>query len=73
MLDTNIVVDCGEEASFAYAAIRHDLQARGSPIGVTDLFIAAHARSLNLTLVTNNIREFTRIEGLKIENWLEEA
>lgn len=66
------IVDYGEEASFTYAAIRHDLQSRGMLIGSTDLFIAAHAKSLGLTLVTNNAREFSRVDGLKIENWLEE-
>ncbi|WP_119942961.1 type II toxin-antitoxin system VapC family toxin [Neorhizobium sp. NCHU2750] len=61
-----------EEAStFHYAAIRNDLTMKGALIGPVDLFIAAHARSLDLTLVTNNIREFSRVEGLKVENWLE--
>ena len=67
------VVDYEEKVSFAYAHIRNDLQKRGLLIGVTDLFIAAHAKSLGLTLVTNNVREFSRVEGLKIENWLAEA
>ena len=38
-------------------------------IGANDLLIAAHARSLNLTLITNNTREFERVEGLRVENW----
>jgi tRNA(fMet)-specific endonuclease VapC len=59
-------------SSIYYAAIRNDLRAKGAPIGPVDLFIAAHAKSLDLTLVTNNIREFSRVEGLKIANWLEE-
>ena len=54
-----------------YASIRTDLTAKGALIGPVDLFIAAHARSLDLTLVTNNLREFSRVEGLKVENWLE--
>jgi tRNA(fMet)-specific endonuclease VapC len=66
------ILNYGEESSVAYASIRHDLQSRGAMIGSTDLFIAAHAKSLDLTLVTNNVREFSRIEGLKVENWLEE-
>jgi tRNA(fMet)-specific endonuclease VapC len=46
------------------------LEAAGQPIGANDLFIAAHAQSLKLTLVTANIREFSRVQGLNIENWL---
>lgn len=60
-----------DEAAHAYGRIRSDLERKGQPIGLGDLFIAAHAKSLNLTLVTNNIREFSRVEGLKVENWLE--
>jgi tRNA(fMet)-specific endonuclease VapC len=52
-----------------YAEIRADLKRRGMMIGANDLFIAAHARGLNLTLVTNNTVEFTRVSGLAIENW----
>ena len=59
--------------SFAYAQTRSALEKTGRPIGYTDLFIAAHALSLDLTLVTANVREFSRVEGLKVENWLEEA
>ncbi len=58
-------------ASRHYADIRNTLEKRGTPIGPVDLFIAAHARSLGLTLVTDNIREFSRVDGLKLENWLE--
>ena len=54
-----------------YADIRNALERRGTPIGPVDLFIAAHARSLDLTLVTDNIREFSRVDGLKLENWME--
>lgn len=53
-----------------YADIRNDLEARGSLIGPNDLFIAAHARALGLTLVTRNVREFKRVRGLKVEDWL---
>ncbi|MBB4350505.1 MULTISPECIES: type II toxin-antitoxin system VapC family toxin [Rhizobiaceae] len=60
-------------STFHYASIRNDLTAKGALIGPVDLFIAAHARSLDLTLVTNNIREFSRVDGLRVENWLEEA
>lgn len=63
------VLDFTDEASFHYAKIRADLKARGTMIGANDLFIAAHARSLGLTLVTNNTREFRRVRDLAIENW----
>ena len=51
-----------------YAEIRHNLKIRGIPIGANDLLIAAHALSLNLTLVTANIREFSRVQNLTVEN-----
>ncbi len=60
-----------EAAAFAYADIRSALEARGTPIGPNDLFIASHALSLDLTLVTANIREFSRVPGLRVENWLD--
>ncbi len=63
------VLDFPDEAALHYAQIRASLKARGTMIGANDLFIAAHARSLNLTLVTNNIGEFGRVEDLKLENW----
>jgi len=65
------LVPYDDAASFHYAQIRHILQLSGRPIGPNDLFIAAHARSLDLTLVTDNIREFSRVDGLKLENWIE--
>jgi len=54
-----------------YGRIRSELEKRGSPIGACDLLIAAQALSLGLVLVTSNVREFARIEGLRIENWAE--
>jgi tRNA(fMet)-specific endonuclease VapC len=63
------VLDFPDEASLHYAKIRADLKTRGTMIGANDLFIAAHARSLGLTLVTNNTREFKRVRGLFIDNW----
>ncbi len=54
-----------------YALIRSRLEKQGNIIGANDLWIAAHAMSLNLTLVSNNIREFSCIEGLRLENWVE--
>nr|WP_245439858.1 PIN domain-containing protein [Microvirga aerophila] len=53
----------------AYGIIRSDLAIRGELIGKSDLWIAAHAKSLGLTLVTNNESEFQRVDGLKVENW----
>ena len=58
-------------ADAAYAEIRTVLEQRGTPIGPMDLLIAAHALALDLTLVTANHREFSRISGLRVENWLD--
>lgn len=58
------------EADRHYADIRCELQRAGTPIGQHDLFIAAHARSLGLVLVTHNIGEFQRVPGLVVEDWL---
>ena len=63
------ILDFPDEASLHYARIRADLRRLGTMIGANDLFIAAHARSLGLTLVTNNTREFGRVSRLLIENW----
>lgn len=52
-----------------YADIRNQLQRNGTPIGPNDLLIAAHARALGLTIVTENEHEFRRVEGLSVENW----
>lgn len=54
-----------------YAEIRARLESSGTPIGPNDIFIAAHALSLDLTLVTANLREFSRVPGLRLENWLD--
>ncbi len=54
-----------------YGQIRANLQARGLPIGNNDLWLAAHARAEGWILVTNNAREFARVDGLQIENWVE--
>lgn len=63
------VMEWPAEAAEHYADIRADLKRRGEMIGANDLLIAAHARSLKAILVTNNIREFGRVKGLKVENW----
>ena len=63
------VVPFDGKAAQEYGSIRAELTARGTPIGANDLLIAAHARSLGLTLITNNGREFERVPGLTVENW----
>jgi tRNA(fMet)-specific endonuclease VapC len=73
LLAFSTLVDIMPFDSFAaqcYGEIRTDLEKKGTPIGSLDMLIAAHAKSLGLTLVTNNTKEFTRVEGLKLEDWL---
>lgn len=65
------IYDFHEKAAFEYANIRNSLETNGNIIGSNDLFIASHARALNATLVTNNLKEFERVEKLKLENWIE--
>jgi tRNA(fMet)-specific endonuclease VapC len=65
------VLEYPDEAALHYAQIRAALKISGTMIGANDLLIAAHARSLGLTLVTNNTREFGRVQDLRIENWTE--
>lgn len=65
------VLDYPDQAAAHYAQIRAALKRAGNLIGANDLLIAAHARSLALTLVTNNTREFGRVKGLSLENWTE--
>ena len=65
------IEDFPDEAAEHYGSIRAELKIRGQIIGSNDMLIAAHALYLGLTLVTNNIREFSRIPGLKLENWAE--
>jgi tRNA(fMet)-specific endonuclease VapC len=55
-----------------YAELRADLEHKGRLIGGNDMFIAAHALATDSILVTNNVREFSRVKGLRIENWLAE-
>jgi len=63
------VVSFDEAASLAYGDIRADLESAGTPVGAMDMLIAAHAISLGVQLVTNNIREFNRIHGLSLLDW----
>jgi tRNA(fMet)-specific endonuclease VapC len=60
-----------ENAGQVYGTVREELAAKGEMIGNNDLWIAAHAIAAQLTLVTNNEKEFRRVRGLKIQNWAE--
>ena len=64
------IVVFDENAAATYGEIRAQLEKTGQPIGPLDLLIAAHAKSLSLALVTNNIGEFKRVKGLKVETWI---
>ncbi|MCP3905402.1 MAG: type II toxin-antitoxin system VapC family toxin [Planctomycetes bacterium] len=64
------IVPFESAAARSYGLVRSDLERRGTPIGPLDTLIAAHAHALNLILVTNNEREFSRINGLLVEDWL---
>lgn len=65
------IVDFDPAAAAIYGTIRATLEAQGQPIGPLDMLIAAQALSLHLILVTNNVREFSRIPKLKLVNWVE--
>ncbi|AYQ56398.1 putative nucleic acid-binding protein [Bathymodiolus thermophilus thioautotrophic gill symbiont] len=62
--------DFDESSAIIYGDIRVDLEKRGRVIGALDMLIAAHAKSLGATIVTNNTKEFDRVVGLKVENWV---
>jgi tRNA(fMet)-specific endonuclease VapC len=64
------IASLDSEATQIYAEIRFKLEKDGQPIGPNDYWIAAQALSLGATLVTNNVREFKRVKGLKVENWI---
>jgi len=64
------LLDFDQLAAVQYGMIRSDLESKGKPIGAMDLLIAAQARSRDLILVTNNEKEFGRVNALKIENWV---
>jgi|SRR5690606_28704074 len=63
------IVEFEVSAAIEYGNIRAKLERKGTPIGPLDTLIAAHVKAMGLTLVTNNEKEFLRIEGLKVENW----
>lgn len=64
------VLPLTNEISEHYGLIRADLEKIGKPIGNNDLWIASHARALKVILVTNNLKEFNRVSGLRVENWI---
>ena len=63
------VLDWPQDAAQHYAEIRMDLKKRGAQLGAADLMIAAHARALGAIVVTNNVKDFGRVKGLRVENW----
>lgn len=64
------IADFDQTAAEAYGRLRNVLERDGTPIGPLDTQIAAHALALGVSLVTNNTREFTRVPGLRLENWV---
>ncbi len=65
------IVDFDRGAAIVYGDIRARLGKQGKPIGSLDTLIAAHALSLQVTLVTNNVKEFSRVQNLKLDNWVD--
>lgn len=71
MLLANIeILNFDVDAANCYGKIRADLEKKGTPIGSLDMMIAGHAMSMGYTVVTNNVKEFSGIPDLKIENWV---
>jgi tRNA(fMet)-specific endonuclease VapC len=68
----DILTDLPVDIGIHYGSIRTRLESAGATIGPNDLLIAAHARAADLTIVTGNDREFRRVPGLRVENWLAE-
>ena len=64
------ILDFDVDAADCYGKIRAALEKKGTPIGPLDMMIAAHAQSLGYTVVTNNVKEFSRVSALRIENWV---
>ena len=65
-----VIADFDYEAAVVYGRVRAELERLGTPMGPLDTLIAAHALSLDVTLVTNNEREFSRVSDLRVENWV---
>lgn len=70
LLSLIAVLPLKDGADTCYGRLRADLERRGTPIGANDMLIAAHALAIGATLVTDNIREFERVDGLQLVNWL---
>ena len=70
VIDALNVAPFEDRAARIYGMLRAQLQAAGQPIGPLDTLIAAHAVSLGTILVSNNLREFNRVSGLQVENWI---
>lgn len=68
----DVLTNLPEDIAVHYGQIRTELESAGETIGPNDLLIAAHARAVGLTVVTGNEREFRRVPGLRVENWLAE-
>ncbi|NBW51569.1 MAG: type II toxin-antitoxin system VapC family toxin [Betaproteobacteria bacterium] len=64
------ILDWDQDAAWIYGNVRKTLEAKGQRIGERDLLLASQALALDATMVTNNTREFERVEGLKLENWV---
>ncbi len=72
LLLSNIEIkDFDVKAADEYGKIRADLEKKGTPIGQLDMMIAGHAKSLGLAVVTNNVKEFSRVNGIEVVNWAE--
>jgi tRNA(fMet)-specific endonuclease VapC len=69
ILESLSILPITSDVAKTYGKLRSQLEKDGQPIGPNDTWIAAHALSLGATLVTNNVREFKRVKGLKVENW----
>lgn len=65
------IMDFDSSAAESYGKVRSDLEKKGKLIGPLDMLIAGHAKALGYTVVTNNTKEFIRVDGLKLENWAE--
>jgi tRNA(fMet)-specific endonuclease VapC len=66
-----VISEFDADAAFSYGQIRAELESQGTPIGSLNTLIAGHAVSLGVKLVTNNVREFSRVPNLIVENWVE--
>jgi len=64
------IINYDEKSAIEYGKTRAKLEQKGQVIGSLDMFIAAHAKSMDITLVTNNTKEFDRVEGLVVQNWV---